>query len=183
VELPLIAGVAGGVGTTTLARALYGIDCGIYTARDWVDVLVARSSMYSLGCAQRAIAAAPERPILAVVAEQPRSRLSGTAKARLRMTEPYVRTTVLVPYVGGWADVDDPHAAAAQVLQAPELSKPVRPFADALHELVNEVRARLIARSYIAASPHPSYPPPRGYPPPPPATAPHSLAAAWPDAQ
>jgi hypothetical protein len=176
-ELPLIAGVAGGVGATTLARAVYGIDCGIYPGGVVVDVLVARSTMYSLGCAQRAIAAAPERPILAVVADQPRTRLSSTARARLRMTEPHVMATIMIPYVPGWSASDDPHKAAEQVLRATELPKPERAFVAALHDLIDLLRPRLIARQHSSAPPDPTR---AGLSTP--GTAPHPVSAGWPDA-
>jgi hypothetical protein len=147
-KLPLIGGVAGGVGTTTLARALQAIDGGIYPGGCPVDVLVARSTMYSLGCAQRAVAATPVPPLLAVVADAPRARLSGRVRARMRMTEPYLAGVVVVPFVDTWADLDDPYRDAERVLApaAAELPKPLRGFAAAIHALVGQIRPRLLAR-------------------------------------
>ncbi len=50
---PTVAGVAGGVGTTTIARALAGSDRGVFTGRP-VDVLVCRATADSLVRAARA---------------------------------------------------------------------------------------------------------------------------------
>jgi hypothetical protein len=149
-DVPLIGGVAGGVGTTTLARALRAIDGGIYPGAAPVDLLVARSTMYSLGCAQRAAAATPAPPpVLAVVADIPRVRLSGQVKARLRMTEPHLAGLVIVPYVETWSELDDPHQEAERVLATvvAELPKPLRGFAAAVHQLVDQLKPRLLARS------------------------------------
>ena len=59
-EPPLIAGAGGGVGTTTIATALRGRDCDIYQPQQPVHVLVCRSTMHSLGCAQRALQTVPD---------------------------------------------------------------------------------------------------------------------------
>lgn len=157
-DVPLIGGVAGGVGTTTLARALRAIDGGIYPGAAPVDLLVARSTMYSLGCAQRAAAATPAPPILAVVADIPRARLSGQVKARLRMTEPHLAGLVVVPYVETWPELDDPYQEAERVLMTvvAELPKPLRGFAAAVHQLVGQLKPRLLARSGPIG--HPAYP-------------------------
>jgi hypothetical protein len=148
-DVPLIGGVAGGVGTTTLARALRAIDGGIYPGAAPVDLLVARSTMYSLGCAQRAAAATPDPPVLAVVADIPRVRLSGQVKARLRMTEPHLGGLVVVPYVETWPELDDPLQDAERVLATvvDDLPKPLRGFAAAVHQLVDQLKPRLLARS------------------------------------
>jgi hypothetical protein len=148
-ELPLIGGVAGGVGTTTIARALRAIDGGIYPGVAPVDLLVARSTMHSLACAQRAVAATPAPPILAVVADVPRARMSGRVKARMRMTEPYLAGVVVVPFVDTWPDLDDPDQDAERVLATAdaELPKPLRGFAAAIHWLVEQIKPRLLARS------------------------------------
>jgi hypothetical protein len=173
-DVPVIGGIAGGVGTTTLARALRAIDGGIYPGGVPVDVLVARSTMYSLGCAQRAVAATPQPPILAVVADAPRARLSSRTKARLRMTEPHLAAVVMVPFIGAWPDLDDPHQAAEDVLVTAELPKPLRGFAAALRQLVDQIAPRLRALSSPIA--HPTAPAAGLYPVPPPPTEPWSGA-------
>lgn len=177
-ELPLVAGVGGGVGTTTLAIALQAIDCGIYRGGTGVDVLVARSTLYSLRCAQEAIAATPEPPILAVVADGSRSGLTNLATARLRMTEAHVAATVMVPFVHDWPDMDNPHEDAAEVLAVMNpVPKSLRGFAGALHQLVDEITPRVVRRSAFEQSAVG-----RAMPPPP-IFAPHSAPAAWPPAQ
>ena len=66
---PSVAGVAGGVGTTTIARALAGVDRGVFTGRP-VDVLVCRATADSLLRAARAAylisTQQHHRPVLAV---------------------------------------------------------------------------------------------------------------------
>ena len=49
ISAPTIAGVAGGVGVTTVARALRGLDRGVFTGRA-DDVLVCRGTDDSLVC-------------------------------------------------------------------------------------------------------------------------------------
>ena len=134
-RMPLVAGVGGGVGTSTLAAAVRGQDRGIYRPGDLVDVLVARASMVSLGAAARALATCPEpRPVLVVVADQARGRLPDNAGHRLRMSEPYTAGIVHVPYVEAWRHLDQPIASAFHALtggltrQIP--SRAARGFAD-----------------------------------------------------
>lgn len=147
-EHPLVAGVGGGVGTTTLALALQAIDCGVYHGGTVVDVLVARATMYSLRCAQQALAAAPEPPILAVVGDGSRSSLPSHTRARLRMTEAHVSAIVMVPFVADWPDVDTPHEDAAEVLTVMNpVPKSLREFAEALYQLVDQITPRVIRRS------------------------------------
>ena len=177
-EQPQIAGVAGGVGTSTLAAALRARDCGIYRGGDVVDVLVARSSMYSLGCAQRAIAATPAPPVLAVVTEVPGS-LPGVVKTRLRMTEPHVAAIVVLPFVLDWAERDNPHGDATHLLVAEPASKSARAFRDALLDLVEQITPRVIARS-TGPFPPAMTPPGSAYPP---LFAPEPVAATWPSAR
>lgn len=177
-DQPRIAGVAGGVGTSTLAAALRARDCGIYRGGAVVDVLVARSSMYSLGCAQRAIAATPAPPVLAVVAEIPGS-FPGVVKTRLRMTEPHVAAIVMLPFVLDWPELDSPHHDATQLLLSVPTSRSARAFVVALHELVEQITPRVIARS--TAPPAPTRNEPSG--PYAPLSAPQPVAATWPSAR
>ncbi len=157
-EIPVIGGVAGGVGTTTLARALHAIDGGIYLGAARVDLLVARTTMYSLACAQRAVAATPTPPVLAVVADVPRVRLSSRLRARMRMTEPYLAGLVVVPFVDTWPDLDDPYKDAERALAAAELPKPLRGFATAIHRLVDLLKPRLFAPVGPPGYPSPPFP-------------------------
>src|SRR5689334_3650021 len=146
--MPLVAGVGGGVGTSTLAAALRGQDRGIYRPGDLVDVLVARATMVSLGAAARALVTCPEpRPVLVVVADQARGRLPDNAVHRLRMSEPYTAGIVHVPYVEAWRHLDQPIALAFHALtggltrQIP--SRSARGFADTTARLVRALTVRL----------------------------------------
>ena len=147
-RIPLVAGVGGGVGTSTMAAAVRGQDRGIYRPGELVDVLVARASMVSLGAAQRALATCPQpRPVLVVVADQARGRLPDNAAHRLRMSEPYTAGIVHVPYVEAWRHLDQPIASAFHALtggltqQIP--SRAARGFADTTARLVRALTARL----------------------------------------
>lgn len=158
-QQPLVAGVAGGVGTTTLAMALRSRDCGVYQAGAPVDVLVTRATMSSLGCAQRALTTTPSPPVLAVVAAVPGSAVSRPVRARLRMTEAHIGALVLVPFVPEWMDCIEPHREASGRLNAPTpaTSRPLRGFDAALHELVEHISTLLQARARLVT---PSYAPP-----------------------
>lgn len=143
---PRIAGVAGGVGTTTLATALRAYDRGREGGRG-VDVLTCRSTGQSLHQAATIVAWLADngrpRPVLAVTSDQP-GQLHGTCKARLRMMEPQLTAVVVLPYVGHWREMNDPLAEAAMLSEQPadELAKPLRPYGRALASL-----AELVARS------------------------------------
>ena len=138
-EMPIVAGAGGGVGATAVASALGAVDAGRYRAGQPVHVLVCRLTMASIGDAQRAIAAAPNAPVLAVVADIPRAGLTGGMRARLRMTESLVPATVLLPYVSGWRDVADPWTAAATWQQDPRVPRPMRAFVAAIQRLAAAV--------------------------------------------
>ena len=138
-EKPIVAGAGGGVGATAVASALGAVDAGLYRAGQPVHVLVCRLTMASIGDAQRAIAAAPAAPVLAVVADIPRAGLTGGMRARLRMTEPLVPATVMLPYVSGWRDLADPWTAAATWQQDPRVPRPMRAFVAAIQRLAAAV--------------------------------------------
>ncbi len=147
-DLPRVAGVTGGVGTTTVAAAMGGRDMGIYRRGDPVDVIVARPTMWSLGCAQRALATAPgPAPLLAVVADQARVGLPRTAQHRLRMTEGLVSGVVLLPFVEMWRGDDHPHRSAAGALTGRLLAQAdtrgTRAFVAAAGQLAAHLEARL----------------------------------------
>jgi hypothetical protein len=138
-EMPFVAGAGGGVGTSVVASALGAADAGLYRAGQPVHVLVCRLTMASIGDAQRAIAAAPFPPVLAVVGDIPRAGLTGGMRGRLRMTEPLVPATVMVPYVTGWRDLADPWSAAAAWQQDPRPPRPMRAFVGAIQQLAAAV--------------------------------------------
>lgn len=138
---PFIAGVAGGVGTTTIAAALRGRDCGIYRKNKPVQVLVCRSTLNSLGCAQRALQFTPAPPVLAVVDDVPNGSLSANTMNRLRMTEGYVFDVVRIPFVTEWRDVENPHHDAADLLVTADQPKGLRPYVAAVRDLVDAIVA------------------------------------------
>jgi hypothetical protein len=140
---PRLAGVGGGVGTTTLATALRGYDRG-RAADQGVEVLVARSTGGSLHQAATVIAwlasNSRPRPVLAVVADQP-APIRGPLRARLRMIEPQVSALVVVPYVVHWRELTDPLREAARLSECPadQLPKALRGYGEALAGLAEAV--------------------------------------------
>ena len=130
-----VAGVSGGVGTTTLAAAIDGIDRGVFVGRP-VDVLVCRGTAESL---QRAAQAAQlqtdgtgRRPLLAVTATEP-GGLSRAVSARLQVTSAYAARVVTVPLVRHWRDSTAYLQDARAVLSVPrtELPRALRDYARA----------------------------------------------------
>lgn len=146
-ELPRVAGVGGGVGTTTLTAAVWGADQGVYRGGR-VDLLVARSTLMSLGAAQLALAAAPDPPpLLAVVADQARGGVPTNAAHRLRMTEPLTAGVFHVPFVEAWRDLEYPPQSAQLALSgrlAEQLrGRSAREFARVIHDIVSTLIPRL----------------------------------------
>ncbi len=144
---PLVAGVMGGVGTTTIASALRAYDDDLY-AGGAVDVLVCESTVPSLIETHRCVGHAPCRPILVVVADVPdKSRLpafSSPVKALARMVEPHVAVMVAVPFVPQWRLREDPYADAAAVLRAgAAVPEWLTDFAAAIRGLVPHVETLL----------------------------------------
>lgn len=155
-QQPRVAGVAGGVGTSTVAAAVAGMDGAIYRGGQLVHVLVCRSTMASLGAAQRALHAAPMPPVLAVVADIPRD-LGRPARARLWLTEPHAAAVVHLPFVLGWRDLDQPWEAARSWLQD-EPPRELRAMATALNRLVDAVTPLLQLPSMPSRPPVPTTP-------------------------
>jgi len=135
---PRIAGVAGGVGTTTLATALRAHDRG-RNVEQGAEVLACRCTGDSLQQAavivSQLLAAELARPVLAVTADVP-TLPRGPLRARLRMIEPQVSGLVVLPYVARWRELSDPLAEVAGLLDTP-LEKLPR----ALRDYVLAVRA------------------------------------------
>jgi hypothetical protein len=173
---PIVAGVSGGVGTTTLALALHGHDAGLDTAE--ADVLVCRSSVESLDRAARiADLAWPGRyPVLLVT-------LDGTERrppARLARLHDRWTAVVPVPHIAPWRDLVDPYREAAGLLGSPraDLPRPVRALLDAIGRA-----ARVVADSGRLSGPPAGWAPAPDGPPPGadwraarPLTTPRSLA-------
>ena len=149
---PRIAGVAGGVGTTTLATALRAYDRGREGARG-VDVLACRATGQSLHQAATVVAWLADngrpRPVLAVTSDQP-GQLPNTARARLRMMEPRLAAVVVLPYVGHWREMSDPLTEAAMLSEFPagELPRPLRSYGRTLATLTE-----LVLRSGLLGGP------------------------------
>jgi len=155
---PRIAGVAGGVGTTTLATALRGYDRG-RAADQGAEVLVSRSTGGSLHAAATVIAwlgsTGQPRPVLAVIADQP-APIRGPLRARLRMIEPQVNGLVVVPYVAHWRELTDPLAEAAQLSDCPadQLPKALRGYGEALARLAEAVLRSGLLSARRPGGPH-----------------------------
>jgi hypothetical protein len=146
-----VAGVAGGVGTTTVATAIGAVDRGVFVARP-SEVLVCRATGDSLvraGQAARIIAEATgRRPVLAVTAADAAGSSRPTA-ARLRLLGPHVTAVVMLPFVRRWRELAVPLDEVRGLLAVPpaELPRRLRSYAKAAHHL----RAHLEARSSAAA--------------------------------
>lgn len=133
---PTVAGVAGGVGTTTVAAAIGGTDRGVFVGRA-VDVLVCRATGDSLiraGHAARLVAQVTGRlPVLAVTAADAAGP-SRPVTARLRLLEPNAAAVVVLPYVRRWREVAAPLDEARALLAVPrtDLSRSLRRYATAV---------------------------------------------------
>lgn len=135
---PTVAGVGGGVGTTTVAVALGGTDRGVFTGRA-VDVLVCRTTADSViraGRAAQLIGGVGPRPILAVTAVDG-ARPTRALLARLRLLEPHAAAVVLLPHVGFWRASAAPLDAVRQIFGRPmdEMPRAARGYARAIGEL------------------------------------------------
>ncbi len=108
-QVPRVGGVAGGVGTTTVAALLQATDAGIITAQSTtpVQVLVCRSTASSVHAAVTLAARLPLSPVLVVVADCG-DRPPSTVRHRLRMAEPNLAALVLLPWWPSLREADDP---------------------------------------------------------------------------
>lgn len=163
-RVPVVAGVGGGVGTTTVAAALHARDAGV-CAGTAVDVLVCRATGESLRRAAALVRALPGRaPVLAVTADLAVPG-RGPVAARLRMVAADVAAVVVLPPVRRWRALADPVVEAATLLGcAPGgMPRPLRAYAAALRDL-----ARAVAEDgRLADGAAPPRPEPRPGPPPP----------------
>jgi hypothetical protein len=135
---PWVAGVAGGVGTTTVAAALGGTDRGIFTGRA-VDVLVCRATAESLiragRAAQLVTGAGGKRPVLAVSPADPGGP-SRPSTARMRLLEPHTAAVVVLPYVRRWRDMAVPLDDLTVLARPPtEMPRALRRYAAAVRDL------------------------------------------------
>lgn len=146
---PTVAGVGGGVGTTTVAVALGGSDRGVFTGRA-VDILVCRNTADSVvraGRAAQLIGGVGPRPVLAVTAVDG-ARPTRALLARLRLLEPHAAAVVLLPHVGLWRASAAPLDGVRQILGRPidEMPRAARGYARAIGELT----------AALATGPHPT---------------------------
>lgn len=137
-RVPAVGGLAGGVGTTTVARALHAQDLGVVTGADPVpDVLLCRATAAGLAAASRvAPGQGPDRPVLAVLPlstdpDGVDAAAAGTGWAAV----------VVLPLVPAWTRTPDPWSEAAAVLSAPHPSTAVRRYAEALGRIVTALSA------------------------------------------
>ena len=113
---PTVGALAGGVGATTVARALHARETGrIGDAGRLPDVVVCRATMSGLALAQRPDTAGPApAPVLAVTAvggEPDEAVVERLAAVGAAWAGP-----VVLPRVAHWDVADDPHAEAAALL-------------------------------------------------------------------
>ena len=138
-----VAGVSGGVGTTTVAAAIGATDRGMSISRR-VDILVCRASGESLvraGQAAQVVAASADRkPVLAVNGANA-SAPSRSMTARIRLLEPHTSSVVLMPFVRHWAETSVPIKEIRGLLAASrgQLPRSLRSFARAALDLLSAV--------------------------------------------
>lgn len=118
VRAPRFAGVAGSVGTSTLAAALHGVDAGRYAGGP-VDVLVC-------GVDSLSTAARLGGPVLAVVADR---------VPRLDRLTAGFGTAVTVPEISAWRELDTPDVAGLLAMAPQRRPARLRPYIEALLEL------------------------------------------------
>ena len=138
VRAPLVCGVAGGVGATTIAAALGARDLGVYHGGT-ADIVVCRSTSMSVGAAHRVVNAIPGKPVLVEVADGP-LRTPGAVKARVTMVGPHVAAVVWMPYVEHWRQIDDAIAQAVAAPRHPDaVPKWLQSWAAALNQVAEAV--------------------------------------------
>lgn len=136
---PLVCGVAGGVGTTTIAVALHARDGGVYQGGP-ADIIVCRTTSTSVAAAHQAVNTVGGQPVLVVVADAP-LRTPAPVRARLRMVQPHITALVAMPYVPAWREIDQALAQARLILRVPceQVPKWLRPWATALRQIMDAV--------------------------------------------
>ena len=119
-----MVGVAGGVGTSTVAATLGGLDLGVFTGRP-ADVVVCRATVASVLRAGR-VAALCGRPVVAVSAVDT-GKPSSALRSRLALLEPHTAAVVALPWVPQWRDLVDPLQQLHDQLAQPagQLPRPV----------------------------------------------------------
>ncbi|MFP5022631.1 hypothetical protein [Pseudonocardia phyllosphaerae] len=127
--MPVVGGLAGGVGTTTVARALRARDAGVVAGHDLLpDVVLCRDTTSGLALAARALPRpGPGAPVLALHpgTDDP-DGVDATAAG------PGWAAVVALPAVPGWARATDPWSDAADVLGRTDPPAALRRYAEAL---------------------------------------------------
>jgi hypothetical protein len=134
-----VAGAAGGVGTSTLALALGGVDRGVSRGAT-VDVLVCSAtgdSVVRAAGAANLIAIRADRPPVLAVTALDRWGPDRAVRTRLRLIEPHVRAVVVVPHVRRWRAAGRSAADLRGVLPPTRDNPPrhLRPYLAAVREI------------------------------------------------
>ena len=160
---PILTGVTGGVGTSTVGVVLGSGDHGRYRPGLSVDVLVCRSTAASVAAVLTAVQSAPGRPVLLVVADAP-GKPPKTAAARMRMVEAHTSAVIYLPWVEQLRDADTPAqdlAAAVRAGEPPKWALPARAaFAELVDALVPLLRAPDPNQRRVPTGPGRPVPPP-----------------------
>ncbi|GAA4558858.1 hypothetical protein [Pseudonocardia xishanensis] len=132
---PHVAGVAGGVGVTTIAHALRGHDAGIHRGQS-IEILVCRATSESLVRAAHAIGRLDQQPILAVNCTDS-GRPGRAVMTRLHMIAPHTARTVLLPHVDHWRALSKPLDAVRELVDSPrrDLGRQARRWAEAVEQI------------------------------------------------
>ena len=144
---PAVVGVAGGVGTSTVAATLGGLDLGVFTGRR-ADVVVCRATVAAVVRAGR-VAALCGRPVVAVTAVD-NGKASSALRSRLALLEPHTAAVVVLPWVPQWRDLVDPLQQLHDQLAQPagQLPRPVGGYVAG----VAAIHAALASRMSISAA-------------------------------
>jgi len=134
---PTVGGLAGGVGATTVARALHAREIGrVGDAGRLPDVVVCRATVSGLALAQRPDTAGPVPPPVLAVTSVGGEADAAVAEALATVGDGW-SGPVLLPRVGHWDAVDDPYAEAAALLGRPEPSGQLGRYAEALGQVIS----------------------------------------------
>lgn len=133
---PTVGSLAGGVGATTVARALHAREIGrVGDAGRLPDVVVCRATVSGLALADRPDTAGPApAPVLVVTSVD--GEPDGTVAERLAVVGDGWSGPVLLPRVGHWDGADDPYAEAAALLGRTEPPGQLGRYAEALGRVV-----------------------------------------------
>lgn len=160
VPRPLIGGVAGGVGTSVLASALYGTDVGVASPGQQLHILVCRSATASLRRAEGLLAVMQAPPVLAVVADIPHANYPAGALSCTRRVDSLVTAQIRFPFVAVWRDVDDVAGRASELLSERPRRRSEAEYARALRMTITAVTALLTPAPGPGRRPGPGEPMP-----------------------